>query len=263
MLLKVKLLILIYSMIDFSNIMLILGLLLAFLAVCGYVFIAYIIFQQKRNVKNEYKQKMQIYPTVSAGSNETGADASMKSISVTHNEFRGRNGNILEVYDYDQYVVSGNSMQYCGINDNDLIFVRKGFKISDLRPFPTIIVLSKRNVVENSPKYKLRRAWAYFDILVDNIDEVLRNVLDPQNFKSIRDIEYYDGDKALLEDFYNERLPRYKEKYIEVKNADENDRKVVLSTTFHTNENKVRFSIHPASTIMGIVEESFTVKDSK
>ena len=37
----------------------------------------------------------------------------------------------------------------------------------------------------------------------------------------------------------------------------ESSQDVVISTTFHTDENKVRFSIHPISTIEGIVVGAF------
>lgn len=245
---------------NFSDIMLIIGIILAIIALFGYVYVTYRLFRDKKKTKKEYKQKTHLYPTASAGTEDSKGDAFASSISVADNEFRTKDGDILDVHQYDQYVVSGNSMQYCGIFDKDLIFTRKGFKISDLRPFPSVIVLGKRNITDNSPKYKIRRAWAYCDIVDDDIDEILKDILDPQNFKSVRDIDYYDGDNALLENFHKEKLPRYKKKYIDNNNANANDRKVVISTTFHTNEKKVRFSIHPASSIMGIVEESFTIK---
>lgn len=198
------------------------------------------------------------YPTVCAGDSNPNVPITAISASTLYNEFRTQKGERLDPKEFDQYVVHGNSMQYCGIYDKDLLFVKRGFKKEDLVEFPTIVVLSVRNAKSNEPKYKVRRAWKTCNIN-DDLGEVLKTIMNPQNFRSIREIEYYDGDAELIKDFFDKRLHDYKTKYIEVQHSNAEDEEILISTTFHTDENKVRFSIHPISSIMGIVKESFTI----
>lgn len=249
----------IFDMEGFSDLMLIVGMVLAILSVFLLGYIVYSISKSKKDLKTEYQNKRYVYPTASAGSDKSDSKAIAESVDVRYNEFRSKNGHVLDAYNYDHYIVDGDSMQYCGIHDKDLLFVKKGFALSDLKPFPTILVLSKRDSCIDKPKYKVRRAWACCNIKEDDLKRILASIMEPQNFKSIRDIEYYDGDQALIDDFFNVRLKRYYEKYINTGDVQKRNEEIVISTTFHTDEKKVRFSIHPVSLIMGVVEESFTI----
>lgn len=246
-------------MVEFSDIMIFVGQVLAAISTLLLGVIVFKLYKSKQEIKNDYKVRYAHYPVASAGSEKQDSKQSAQSVSIVFNEFRSKEGKILDPSNYDQYVVDGESMKYCGIHSGDLLFVRKGFKINDLKPFPTILVLRKRNSDLDKPKYKVRRAWAYCNI-DDDLKSILEAIMDPQNFKSVRDIEHYDSDRALIEDFFKTRLERYRENYINIADPCDKDKEVVISTTYHTDEQKVRFSIHPISTIMGVVEESFTIK---
>lgn len=179
-----------------------------------------------------------------------------RSVNLRSRTYRSKNGAELDPENYYHFITHGNSMQYCNINDGDLLFVTKNFKIGQLNSFPAIVVLRRLNSAQGRAHYKLRRAWACCKI-TDDFDEILRSIMNLRTFDVIKQIPSYDGEEELIKDFFEVRLSRYKENH---KNDMENSQDVVVSTTFHTNENKVRFSIHPTSTIEGIVIGAFPGK---
>jgi len=197
-------------------------------------------------------------PVALAGSDDDSkvVPASVKLINLQYVKFEDKHGKPLNPDDYNPYVVSGRSMQFCGILDNDLIFTTK--KIDDIArlEFPSVLVLEKTGVGQDGPRFKIRRSWMLTDYS-DNLLDTVKELLAEDKFQEIRRLSQYDGDEALLKDFEETRLRRYKDSYIDVKAPNPRDRKIIVSTTYHTKEGKIRFSIHPVDTIRGKVIASF------
>lgn len=209
------------------------------------------------------------YPTACAGIPDSDKPAEAQSVSMEFNKFLGKDGQILDPNKYLQFVVEGNSMQFCGIHDKDLIFVPKEFRIVQLKEFPYILVLKNSDAKEGHSKYKVRRAWGLSQFGDDRFETDVRRIMDSEQFQEIKKLKGIDGNRAyrgdeqVIEDFIKNRLPKYEQKYINCDNPDNWNRTVVISTTFDTEDRLIHFSIHPISTIVGIVSDSFTVSKDK
>lgn len=207
---------------------------------------------------------LSLYPLAWAGQPKRTAQE-VKSISVERNTFYDKNGNRVNPNDYLHFVVSGNSMQFCGINDKDLLFVAKGFRIVNLTDFPYILVLKNINSTDNSVEYKIRRAWGISTYGDDRFEADVRAIMGSEIFEEIKQLKgkdgvpAYRGDESVINDFLKNRLPAYERKYIDCDNPNEWNRTVIISTTFDTDDNFIHFSIHPIANIVGIVKESYTV----
>lgn len=177
-------------------------------------------------------------------------------------EYKDANGKTLNIDDYDKFVVSGESMKFCGIHDKDLIFATKGLYSELDLSRPEIIVVRKHTICDNKPAYKIRRAWmaTRYD---GNLMEVLKNIIHSESFQQIRKLPEYDGDTALIDDFKNNRLPKYEETFIECENPNPHDLNIVISTTYHTDIEKIRFSIHPLNFVKGKVVASFGLSENQ
>lgn len=195
--------------------------------------------------------------------------AKAQSVSIEFNKFRGKDGQVLNPADFLQFVVEGNSMQFCGIHDKDLIFVAKEFRIVQLKTFPYILVLKNCDAKEGQSMYKVRRAWGLAQFGDDRFETSVRKIMNSEEFREIKSLKgsdgnhAYRGDEQVIDDFLSNRLPKYEKKYIECDNPDNWNRTVVISTTFDTEDKFIHFSIHPISTIVGIVSDSFTVCSDK
>ncbi len=204
---------------------------------------------------------------VLAGSEEEdGCETTSSKVDIAalgRYEYKKQDGEILEPQDHKLFVVIGESMRFAGIHNHDLIFSTKKFNFDKLKDgTPQILVIHKRHPKENRPAYKLRRTWKvtqYNDNLLDEIKEIL----DSEAFKSVRSLSVYDGDSNLIEDFANTRVPKYCRDFISCDNPDEKDRQIVISTTFHTDTEEIRFSIHPVSRIVGQVVASFKLAEEQ
>lgn len=223
-------------------------------------------FPRLSKKKREQYSNVAFYPPAWAGNPKN--NNLIQSISVKNNTFVDKDGNPLNPEDYYQYVVEGNSMQFCGIHDKDLIFVKKKFRITDLdlTGFPYILVLRNTNVAsDNNTRYKIRRAWGISQFGDDRFEKDVRAIMSSPEFQEIKKLkgvdgnEAYRGDEQVIEDFLNNRLPIYEEKYIKCENPDIWNRTVVISTTFDTDNKFIHFSIHPIANIIGIVKDAFTV----
>ncbi|MDE6824105.1 MAG: S24 family peptidase [Duncaniella sp.] len=214
--------------------------------------------KDRKQVRDNLIESLVLYPTASAGTPTRTIPAEQESISTKYTQFRDYDGNIINPDKYMQFVVKGDSMQFCGIYNNDLIFVKKGFELQDLTSFPIPVVIRRDNAPSNETQYKVRRAWGVctFDTCVDFVDKILSSEVFRNKIAAIR---FFEGDEVMSEDFRRERLSRYRDKYLDGKNDSEQYKNIIISTTFHTDDNKIRFSIHPVSDVIGIVSESFTV----
>lgn len=214
--------------------------------------------KERSKAREELERKLVSYPTASAGTPSRSIPAEQKSIPTRYTQFLDYEGRVINSNDYLQFVVKGNSMQFCGINDNDLIFVKKDFNIDQLESLPTPIVIRRDNAPSIETQYKVRRAWGLCSI--ETCEEFVAKMVRSEEFRKIIGvIKYFDGEDALLEDFKVQRLDKYRKKYLIDNMPSEEYNQVIVSTTFHTDEKKIRFSIHPVSDVIGVVCASFTV----
>ena len=171
------------------------------------------------------------------------------------NRFRDKDGSVFDVRDYDTFVVNGDSMRYCGITDGSLIFVTKGVAVGDLETLPKPVVIEWDDHKAQEVGYKLRRAWATW-IPAENPDDMLRAIFENPKFAQLRDASAFDGERAMVEDFKSVRLPRYLRLYGTADGGSLTD-VALVSTTYHVDDDKIRFSIHPLSSLRGVVRASF------
>lgn len=216
---------------------------------------------RKLIIKEAY-ERFRTLSYAAAGSDD-GCHRSAQTVRVCgieYTEYKDSKGNVLNPDLYEKYIVDGESMQFCGIHNNDLIFSTKG--VSHLSEFPVVLVIKKNHITDNCPSFKIRRAWCvanYDDGLVD----VARNLLQTEMFQQIRQLDDYDGDTALIKDFIEVRLPAYEKDFVKCENPNEMDKNVVISTTYHTVDNKIRLSIHPLTKVMGKVVASFALTEKQ
>lgn len=212
----------------------------------------------RSKVRKELERKRVAYLTASAGTPSHAIPAKQNSISTRYTLFRDSNGKNINADDYLQFVVKGDSMQFCGIHNNDIIFVRKGFQLKDLNSFPIPVVIRRENAPSDETQYKIRRAWGV--CAIDTCEELVNSIVSSKKFQNIiMTIKYFDSHNDLLNDFHVKRLANYRNQYLNSETSSERYKQVIISTTFHTDESKIRFSIHPIIDVVGIVSESFTI----
>lgn len=117
---------------------------------------------------------------------------------------------------------------------------------------------------EDKAQYKIRRTWmrCKYTSKEELVDIVKSKILPSTKFQEIRQLSTYDGDSALIQDLKDKRIKIYEEKYIKCENPNDNDKEIIISTTFHTKEKEIRFSLHPVSIIVGQVIASFPINDN-
>lgn len=157
-------------------------------------------------------------------------------------------------------------MLLCGIQDNDILFVRSVDQPDNLE-CPSVLVLKRdqQAIVDalskkDKAKYKVRRTWAIVRIGEDNTEECVKQIMASDNFKKLQH-KYPDAflsNEDMLEDFKQERFTRYMKQYPNSNITSDINHIAIISTTFRTSKNnKVFFSIHPARLIVGKVIYSF------
>lgn len=214
--------------------------------------------KERSKTREELERKLVYYPTASAGTPSRSIPAEQKSIPTRYTQFLDYEGRVINSNDYLQFVVKGNSMQFCGINDNDLIFVKKDFSIGQLDSLPTPVVIRRDNAPSIETQFKVRRAWGLCTI--DTCEEFVDKMVHSEEFRRIIcAIKYFDGEEALLNDFKTKRLDKYRKQYLVDDMVSKEYNQIIVSTTFHTDEQKIRFSIHPICDVIGVVYASFTV----
>lgn len=180
----------------------------------------------------------------------------LESVDIEKCDFRGKDGKLLDKELYSYYVVHGDSMQYAGINNGDLIFVPKNFTLGDLREFPIILLIRYKEKKENKPWYKVRRTW-YKGRITDDLAAEAVGIMSSPTFAKLTNQKGYKTDKWMLKDL-EDRIKKYKETYVAYP---EEYKEIVLSTTYNTKDNEIHFSIHPVPAIVGIVKESYTINE--
>lgn len=205
-----------------------------------------------------------VLPTVCAGSmrKESTIKATEKVISLKYNAFTDEKGVRLNILDFNAFIVAGNSMQFCDINEGDLLLASKAVDERDLGELPAVIVLSDPKVDKTLSQFKLRRAWRICsDQLSDKeFRDILKDILELDAFKQLKkELEekgFSRSDEELINDFFEEsgRLERYKSKY-----KTKVSQKIVISTTFDTDEEEIHFSIHQLSKVVGVKKYVYDV----
>lgn len=215
----------------------------------------------------EIDKPMSLYWVLAGSESEEGCDniesSQVEIAKLGRYEYKTATGAILNIKDYKLFVVKGESMRFVGIHNHNLVFCTKKFNANSLEEGkPQILVIRKHSPQKDKPAYKLRRAWMIGHIS-DDLTAEIQNIIDSDDFQCIKALSIYDGNRKLLADFVNTRLPRYIESYIECENPDESDKTFVISTTFHTDTEEIRFSIHPMRDIVGNVVASFNLADKQ
>lgn len=251
---------------------------LTIILVAGFVYLGVTTFIARRGAQQENLNQsgcvLSELPVniVHAGSDKdcTLADHEIILNPIKAIQFKDRNGNVLNPTDYDLYIVAGECMQYVNIHPDDLLFATKGFEVEKYKGnLPIILIIKKgttdikkgTTTINVPPFYKLRRLWKVCNYR-DDFNEILKSIIQSPEFQEVRRRPNYDGDKALIEDFFDVRLKRYEEEYIKCEFPNINDEKIVISTTFHTDIQRVRFSIHPVSNVVGKVEAAFPIESN-
>lgn len=197
--------------------------------------------------------------TVSAGSHYKTIPPQMKSVSTEYNLFKLSSGESLNTEDYSAYVVQGDSMQFCDIHTGDIVFARKNFRIEHLSKFPSVVILKNLKASPTECQFKMRRAWK---ICQDNLQEsecvdMIRQIMASSAYLNLKEKarDIYESDEVMLSGFIK-KLSKYRG---ETKPCGQ---EIVISTTYDDDNKKIRFSIHPASTLIGVVEFVTSVTNS-
>ena len=237
------------------------------LFVCIFLYVAILSFvkrnEERKNIIEEAHKEKRKLKWALAGTDD-GCHRSAQTVEVCGLEYtlyKDANGNNLNPDDYDLYIVDGESMKFCGIHNNNLIFATKGYTFDKSSTFPMVLVIRKNRIEEDKPAYKIRRAWLtanYSDGLMD----VAKHLLQSDKFQEIRRLSDYDGDTPVLNDF-EKSIQKYERDYIDIDNPNEQDKEVVISTTYRTREKKIRLSIHPVTKVMGKVVASYSLSEDQ
>lgn len=214
----------------------------------------------RKNVKKIQEQLAEgMMTTVSAGSHYIDIPPRMKTVSIKYNLFKNRSGQPLDTDEYDSYLVQGDSMQYCDIHTGDIVFSRKGFRLSDLNRFPSVVILKNQKATREQCQFKIRRAWV---VCADNLEdsayiEIVKEVMKSPEYLILKERakNIYESDDKMLEGFLVKL-----EEYRSNRKPDSLGQSIVISSTYDVDNKKIRFSIHRTSSLMGIVKYVVSVK---
>ena len=248
---------------------------LAIVAIVGIVYFGYT-FSKANRITNKHRQKVQQtivdndinninnlpkkeYFVACAGSKEKNVCAKVPAIDIQSCTLFGLDGKPLDLSRYNCFVVRGDSMQYAGIKNNDIILVPIDFNIDSLGTFPVILVIEYSDKIVGKPLYKVRRAW-HKGCIDDNLEEVAEAIMQSPKFSNLTKQEGYKGEDWMIKDLISTRLDAYKKAYFKDDECPDQYRSIVISTTYDTENKEIHFSIHPISLVVGNVEESYTVQ---
>ncbi len=199
------------------------------------------------------------YFVACAGSKESNVCKMVSAVDIEACNFCDSEGTPLNLALYECFVVHGESMKYAGVNDGDFVLVAKDFSLDSLRSFPKILVLKYREAENDKPLYKVRRAW-YKGTIEDDMGATAQQIMNNPKFRKLTNQEGFKGEEWMLNDLTHKRLDDYKKAYFKDGVCPEMYKQIVISTTFDTVKKEIHFSIHPISSIVGIVKESYSIK---
>ena len=155
------------------------------------------------------------------------------------------------------YVVKGNSMQYANINTDDIIFVTQTAidYISNDLPKVTLLVFPKAK--EGGASHKIRRTWKIEDASIDDdsFRHSMHNILTCPLFDQLRnDLQDKCPSDEILMQGAMESLRKFRQKYsLNHSPLSEDSSKILISTTYRTEKDRLEFSIHSSDNLQGIV----------
>lgn len=218
---------------------------------------------------NKYRNPEMNYTVACAGTEykDEAIDnqkAQIERNSIYTNFFVDNEGNRIDVNNYRPFIVKGNSMSLSGIYDGDLILTSRNFKLDKGLFFPDIYVIKRFKKKGDVIDFKLRRGWKIIDDISKiseseektTFEDILKDILSSPQFSKLKKmaekahIKEMD-DKKMISDFFKTRLKEYKERYLKNGKYDAKAKSILISTTLHTKDNEILFSIHPASNIIG------------
>ncbi len=155
-----------------------------------------------------------------------------------------------EVKSLSRFIVKGNSMQYADIHSDDLIYVKKS-NVEDLRNnLPRVTLLMFHTDSPDIANKKIRRTWEVIKYSVTNeeFNKILESVLENDQFK---ELQRTMGDKCPSNDELKQIAFDSLHQYRQGHASSEDE--LLLSTTFRTERDRLEFSIHPSSSLEGVV----------
>lgn len=154
------------------------------------------------------------------------------------------------------FLVKGNSMQYANIHSDDIIFVvnKKSSELNNILPKVTLLSFTPGN--NWSASHKIRRTWMIEKASIEEncFRNSMRTILASPLFEELRN-ELRDkcpSDEVLMEGAVRS-LRKYKEKNQQKNKSQSGDELILISTTYRTERERLEFSIHPSSSLQGVV----------
>lgn len=147
------------------------------------------------------------------------------------------------------YLVRGNSMQYADIHNGDIVYV-DSVNIEDLKQsLPKITLLTAKPERENGAGFKIRRTWKVLskEIGEAELNSAMQEILNSVQFSNLRRKvgPHCPGDEDLKAQAVEKlRIARQNE---------QKEALWLLSTTYRTQSQRLEISLHPVSTLQGIV----------
>lgn len=147
---------------------------------------------------------------------------------------------------YTSYLVKGNSMQYANLKPNDILIAKHQDIHEAEDSFPAIVVISRDDARRGECMYKIRRAWSIVkeNMAEDQFGRIVDTILTSRQFADLRE-------RA------QEKCPSDEELKFEVMNSFrvyDRDGEVLLSTTYKTDRERIHFSLHSLSSVVGLGE---------
>lgn len=221
---------------------------------------------------NKYRNPEMNYAVACAGTEykEESIDrqkAQVERDSIYTNFFIDNNRQKLDVNNYRPFIVKGNSMSLSGIYDGDLVLTNRNFNLDYDIILPDIYIIKRFKKKGDVIEFKLRRGWKIINDIshIAEQDErkvfetILKEILSSPQFNKLKEMAANGhvneiDDQKMIEDFFTTRLKEYKDRYLINGKYQDKAKKILISTTLHTKENEILFSIHPVSNIIGKME---------
>ena len=212
------------------------------------------------------RQSSPVLSVACAGSEKALTPRSLRLTNLDWEQFTKEDGTAIGKDEYEPYITVGQSMLLGGIQDRDIIFVKKIVDFENIQ-FPKIMMLRREpaamqraSLVSDAAEYKVRRSWGLFDIGAtdDLILERVRTIVESETFRQLRGIDgrMFPTTEQLLSDLRN-RLRTYRSEHAGCEVDNNENHKVIISTTLDTRNGMVHFSVHPSRTVVGEVAYAF------